>query len=218
MGDINKEAMGFDLKISDMMKKSNRLAWSIAIISMLFAAAAISLYLYKPLTNTVPYVIKVNSDGVPNLLTSITEKNIEVEDAVDRYFIKEYVVRREEYYWNLLEKDYLFIQLLSSKDVNKQYQSIYSGSKGRDSIYKDKVEVSIKIKSIILGFGGGIRNATVRINKITLDKLNLTTKTEKLIITLTYKYNSRLRLNEKNRLENPLGFTVHTYKIDKEIG
>ncbi|MCF6244353.1 MAG: type IV secretion system protein [Sulfurovum sp.] len=216
--DIDDNSLGFELEMSELTRKSNNRAWTIAFISMFLFLGVLALYLYKPLVQKIPYVIKIDSNGIPNLLTSLNEKNLEVSEAVDKYFIKEYIVRREQYYWNLLEKDYLFTQLLSSPPISKGYQKIYEGKKGRDSIFKDRYQVHIKIKSITSGHNAGNPNATVRIEKTTkqLSSSHII-KTENLVITLVYTYNTSLKMTEKERLENPLGFRVITYKTDKEF-
>lgn len=216
MRNKNKEALSFELKLSDMRNTSNRLAWAIAFISLLASITIVLFYIYKPLVKTVPYVIKIDNEGVPSLLTSLSEKNIEVEEAVDKYFIKEYVVKREGYYWHFLEKDYFFVQLLSSEKMAAEYRHIYEGEKARDKLLGSNAEVEIFVEYITLAVNAGVHTATIKIKKVVKDKNSRITSYNK-IITLSYFYNAKLILKEGNRLKNPLGFTVTTYRIDQEI-
>ena len=216
MEDINNKAIDFEVKISDMSEKSNQRAWRITFLSIFITIVVIIFYIYKPLIQTVPYVIKVNEQGIASLLTSITEKDIEVGEAVDKYFIKEYITKKEGYYWHFIEDDYVFVQLLSSPKISEEYKKIYSGVDGRDKKLGKDTEVIINIEYITLKTNAKAKTATVKIEKSVKSKNKPVSKTHQ-IITLSYFYNNKLILSERNRLKSPLGFTVTAYRIDMEI-
>jgi len=209
-------AMDFEKKLSNILGKSNNRAWFITFLSLFLTMIIATLYIYKPIVKTIPYVIKVDSEGVPSLLTSVDSKKITIDEGLDKYFTKEYVKRREGYYYSLIEEDYLYVQLLSNERVSKEYRSIYEGEDSRDKILKDTATVAIKIISITLGESAGVKNATIRLKAIT-KKDNTYDVTKHHIINLSYEYNPDSLLNEKDRLINPLGFKVITYRDDEEI-
>ena len=212
----NNEALDFNLKLGDILRKSNNRAWIIVFISLLSTALMAGLYLYKPIIKTVPYVVKIDSEGVPSLLTAIQSKKITVEETLDKYFAKEYVIKREGYFFTLIEQDYLYVQLLSSASVAEEYRKIYTGEESRDKKLGDTTTVSVNVLSIVLGESAGVKNAIVRIKQTTKKKIGYPEVLGKFI-TLSYEYDPNMTMSEKDRLVNPLGFRVLAYRIDEEV-
>ena len=72
-------------------------------------------------------------------------------ESVDKHFVSEYVKRRESYYYNLLEEDYLYVQLLSNEDIAREYRKIYQGASSRDAVLGDAFEIKAQVLSVVLG-------------------------------------------------------------------
>ncbi|EAK1046669.1 type IV secretion system protein [Campylobacter upsaliensis] len=215
---IYKDSFDFETSVKYLIEQSNKKAWLIAIVSVFITLLSIlAVLVLTPLKTVEPYVIRVNNTtGMVDILTTLDEKQITQNEALDKHFIGQYIKAREGYFFDMLNQDYIFTQLLSSPEVAESYRAIYSGENSRDSRLGSFTKVEVNILSVVLGESNGIKTATARIN---LKSTNKNSKEESLstkVITLSYKYLLN-EMQEKNRILNPLGFKVLTYRIDEEI-
>lgn len=215
---IYKEAMDFEASVRFLIEKSNKRAWLITFISIALAfLSLLSVALLTPLKTVEPYVIRVdNTTGMVDILTIMDEKEITKSEALDKHFISQYVKAREGYYFDMLNQDYVFVQLLSSPEVAATYRNIYSGENSREVKLGNSTKVEVNILSIVLGESNGVKTATIRVNLKTTNKNSREESVSTKVITLSYEYELS-KADEKNRLENPLGFKVLTYRVDEEI-
>ena len=211
-------AMDYEASFRYLIDKSNKRAWLIAFVSIFIAIISIvAVVLLTPLKTIEPYVIRVdNTTGMVDILTILDEKEISSNEALDKYFISQYVKAREGYYYELLNQDYLLTQLMSSEKVANEYRAWYEGENARDQILKNSNEVNVQILSIVLGNSNGVKTSTIRAKIITknLNTRGLSESTK--VITLSYDY-ILAKASEENRILNPLGFKVTNYRIDEEI-
>ncbi len=211
-------AIDYEASFRYLIEKSNKRAWLIAFISIFIAIISIiAVVLLTPLKTIEPYVIRVdNTTGMVDILTMLDEKEISSNEALDKYFISQYVKAREGYYYDLLNQDYLLTQLMSSEKVANEYRAWYEGENARDQILKNSNEVNVQILSIVLGNSNGVKTSTIRAKIITknLNTRGLSESTK--VITLSYDY-ILAKASEENRILNPLGFKVTNYRIDEEI-
>lgn len=210
--------LDYEASFQYLIEKSNKRAWIIAFVSAFIAfLSIIAVLLLTPLKTIEPYVIRVdNTTGMVDILTMLNEKEITTNEALDKYFIAQYVKAREGYFYEILNQDYLLTQLMSSEKVANEYRAIYEGENARDQILKNSNEVRVEIISIVLGESNGVKTSTIRANIITknLNTRGITSSTK--VITLSYDY-LLAKASEENRLLNPLGFKVLTYRIDNEV-
>ncbi|ECQ7449081.1 type IV secretion system protein [Campylobacter coli] len=211
-------AIDYEASFRYLIEKSNKRAWLIAFISIFIAIISIiAVVLLTPLKTIEPYVIRVdNTTGMVDILTMLDEKEISSNEALDKYFISQYVKAREGYYYELLNQDYLLTQLMSSEKVANEYRAWYEGENARDQILKNSNEVSVQILSIVLGESNGVKTATVRAIITTKNLTSKGTTQATKVITLSYDY-ILAKASEENRFLNPLGFKVLTYRIDDEV-
>ena len=215
-------ALSYVASIRYLVEKSNKRAWLIAIISAIIALASICAIAYMtPLKQSVPYVIRVdNTTGMVDIITSVKDTEFSSNEALDKYFTSLYVKTREGYHYNLLTQDYTLTQILSSPQVAQDYVKIYEGANARQEVLKNDNEVSIDINSVVLGESADIKTATIRFNATTSALSNSgknTVQTSAKVATLSYEYSPADLTTEDERLKNPLGFKVTTYRIDDEI-
>mgnify|MGYP001021578334 FL=1 len=215
-------ALSYVASIRYLVEKSNKRAWLIAIISTIIALASICAIAYMtPLKQAIPYVIRVdNTTGMVDIITSVKDTEFSSNEALDKYFTSLYVKTREGYYYDLLTRDYTLTQILSSPQVAQDYVKIYEGANARQEVLKNNNEVSIDINSVVLGESANIKTATIRFNATTNvlnDKGRSAVQTSAKVATLSYEYSPADLTTEDERLQNPLGFKVTTYRIDDEI-
>lgn len=211
-------AIDYEASFRYLIEKSNKRAWLIAFVSIFIAILSIvAVVLLTPLKTIEPYVIRVdNTTGMVDILTMLNEKEITENEALDKYFISRYVKAREGYYYDLLNQDYLLTQLMSSEKVANEYRALYEGENARDQILKNSNEVQVNILSIVLGESNGVKTSTIRANIITKNLNTRGTTQVTKVITLSYEY-VLAKASEENRILNPLGFKVLTYRIDNEV-
>ncbi|TLD80361.1 VirB8 family type IV secretion system protein [Helicobacter trogontum] len=212
------EALSYEASMRYMIEQSNKRAWLIAFIGIALSfLSVIALVLLVPLKTVQPYVIRVdNTTGMVDIITALKKEDITGNEALDKYFISEYVKKREGYYYDMLNSDYVTTQLLSSDKVAQEYRAIYEGENARDKIFKNTIEVKANILSITLGESAGVKTSTIRIQTTTTNQTSKL-KTESVkIVTLSYDYYPN-DAKESVRLANPLGFKVLTYRVDNEV-
>lgn len=211
-------AIDYEASFRYLIEKSNKRAWLIAFIAIIIAILSIvAVVLLTPLKTIEPYVIRVdNTTGMVDILTTLDVKEIKENEALDKYFIGTYVKAREGYYYDLLNQDYLLTQLMSSEKVANEYRAWYEGDNARDQILKNSNEVGVQILSIVLGESNGVKTATIRAIITTKNLASKGTTQTTKVITLSYDY-ILAKASEENRILNPLGFKVLTYRIDDEV-
>lgn len=212
------DAVDFESSIRYLVEQSNKRAWLIAFVSVGVAILSIvAVLLLTPLKTVEPYVIRVdNTTGMVDILTILDEEQISSIEALDKHFVAQYIKAREGYYYDMLNQDYIFVQLLSTPEIAESYRQIYTGDNARDTRLGNATQVEVQIISIVLGESAGAKTATARINLKTTNKNSKAENVATKVITLTYTYQTA-QVNEENRLLNPLGFKVSNYRVDEEI-
>jgi type IV secretion system protein VirB8 len=86
-------------------------------------------------------------------------------------------------------------------------------------IYGKNQSIRIKVSSIVLNDESKEnKGATVRFQRFLFDKQTGGSRyLDNKIATLTFTYKDNLRMEEKYRYENPLGFQVLSYRVDSDL-
>jgi len=214
---INLEALDWEASRIHIIEKSEKRAWFIAQLSFVVMACSLAaLFFMLPLKESTPYVVRVdNSTGIPDIITAMKDTEISGDDVMDKYWLASYIRARETYDWYSLQNDYNTVGLLSADVVGKEYAKLFTGKKALDQLYGKNIKVNVKIISIVPNGGN---TATVRFAKRVkrVDDSGFGNVT-KWTATISYKYLTRLKMKESERLVNPFGFKVLSYRIDPEI-
>lgn len=216
-----KTAISYESSIRYLVEKSNRRAWLIAFLSIFISIISVTAVVFlTPLKSVEPYVIRVdNTTGMVDIITSVNQTEfVSDNEALDKYFTTSYVKIREGYFYNILQNDYTTVQIWSSPEVSSDYLKIYEGDNSRVDILKNRTEIDVEINSVTLGNSNGMKMATIRFNQIYKDAKSRTITNKKAkIVTLAYDYSPQSLMTENERLINPLGFKVLTYRVDDEV-
>lgn len=218
------EKTAFDAAISwessrvETFEKSERRAWLIAMLAVGVAVMAItSIVIMMPLKKSVPYVIRVDgTTGVPDIVTTITDKAVTGDEVMDKYWLAQYVRARETYDWYTLQNDYNTVGLLSAPNVGAAYAQLFDGKDALDKTYGKNISATVKIVSVV---PTGKNTGTVRFIKTTkrADQESTPGTVTKWVATVAYEYRSTALIKESARLVNPFGFQVQTYRVDPEM-
>ncbi|MCP3697461.1 MAG: type IV secretion system protein [Aliivibrio sp.] len=210
------DALDFEASKSLMIANSEHRAWNITKgACALTALSWVALVLLMPLKTEVPYVAMVNEvTGYTQLLTTLSEETISKQDALDAFWVGNYVRNREVYDWYTIQDSYDATLLMSSPDVGRDYANIFEGDDALDSVWGKRFKAQVRLLSKPI-----IKNniATVRFEK-TLSSVEDSRKGQSTtwIATLGFKYKTDAQSDEQ-RLKNPLGFEVVSYRLDPEL-
>ncbi|MCP3050739.1 type IV secretion system protein [Xanthomonas euvesicatoria pv. allii] len=194
---------------------SERRAWKVAYACLLSAILPwVAIVFMMPLKESVPYLIKQSQDGTLGIQTRVTWKNLSVDEAVEKSQAAQYVAARERYNWYTLQADYDLVNLLSSREVSKEFSALYEGDKAPDVLHSNKTRIDIQVLSVVPGTDGTM---TVRY----LAKSGAYDGTGKpdikaYVSTLAFEFVNNSMLTEEERNLNPLGYVVTAYRRDTD--
>jgi type IV secretion system protein VirB8 len=196
--------------------QSRRLAWGVASAACALAVVAVgAVAMLTPLKTVEPYVIRVDkSTGEAQIITAPKGPQPRTyDDAVNRYFIAQYVRLREGWLNDAARENAYTVTLMSDQAESGRYLSgVEANNKNAPSnIYGDKGFVSIAIRTISFL---SPTVAQVRYTKVITLGQN-TPVAQNWNAIMTFKYTTAPE-HEKDRNINPLGFQVVNYRSDPE--
>jgi type IV secretion system protein VirB8 len=222
-----QEARSWDKSLSDILNTSNKRAWGVAFgFAGIAILEAFSLMALMPLKTIEPFVIRIdNNTGYTDVVSKISGTQGEIEqtaqEALDKFFLGQYIRHREGYQWETREYDRNLIGLMSDTSVQQHYAE-YTDSRNTNApvnIYRDKVDVTVKITGISF-----LRTETLKGQDTTTALVRYTKhahqKGERSVLshwvsTVTYSYMDAF-MSVGDRQINPLGFQVIKYRNDQE--
>jgi type IV secretion system protein VirB8 len=214
---LHEEAMDWEASKTLDREKSERRAWAVAISATIMAVLSwLAIVIMMPLKESVPYVIRVdNATGVPDIVTAMDDKKVTGDEVMDKYWLAQYVLARETYDWHTLQQDYEKVGLLSSANAGKAYAELFEGKEALDKRYGANVRATVKVISVV---PSGAETGTVRFTKTTkrVDEDGPGTTTSWLA-TIAFEYRNPSVIKESQRLVNPFGFQVLSYRVDPEM-
>ena len=226
--DTVKRSVSFELTIADLAKRSERRAWWVAFSAVVVALILLGGYFYMlPLKEKVPYIVMADAytgtSTVARLTQSLTDSQITPSEAINRSNVAHFVLARESYDVAMMNMhDWATVLTMSAPDVAGAYTRLYS-SNNPDNPFKtlgrDKA-IRINILSIVL-LGSGLnetpKGATVRFQRSLYNKqTGATQPIDGQIATLTFVYKANLKMDDRYRIENPLGFQITDYRVDND--
>ncbi len=194
--------------------------WMMAILVLALIALTISSIALRYIGSTKviePFVIEIEKNtGVPTVVDPLTVKAYSADDAILRYFINKYVRAREEYYPSTYTYNYnVVVRVLSKEDVYYgDYRPKYSTSNiaSPASTLSSNGYRTLTLKSIIFPTP---KTAQVRFSLKSVVGNGASVSTVDKIALVQFDFRN-LKMNDEERLINPLGFMVTLYRSDDE--
>jgi type IV secretory pathway component VirB8 len=214
---VYEEALSWDASRVLAQEKSEQRAWKLAWLSVLVTVLSwVALVLLLPLKRTEPYLIRVDSaTGVPDIITTLKAEDVGAEEVTQKFFLADYVRARETYDWNTLQVDYDKTRLYSSPVLAKEYAKLFEGDGALDKKYGAKIRATVQIQSVV---PTSSTTGTVRFSKTTKHLEDSSPGQEtRWVATIAFRFNSPTKLRESERLINPFGFQVISYRVDPEL-
>jgi type IV secretion system protein VirB8 len=222
------KAVNFEITLADMARRSERRAWLVASGAIALSLILAAGYFYMlPLKEKVPYLIMADAytgtSSVARLTQDADHRSITTKEAVNRSNVAHFLLARESYDVALMNlRDRTTVYTMSSPDVAAAYTSLHNPKSPASpfNVYGKNKAIRVKILSISL-IGGSAKTwpkgATVRFQRSLYDKPSGTAKPlDSNIATMEFTYKSNLKMEEKYRIENPLGFQVTNYRVDRD--
>lgn len=210
-----QSAAEFEKTRIQSIKRSNKIAWSITGVAVLMTVMSVgAIMMLTPLKRVEPFVLKVdNSTGMVEIVTTMKEREASYGEVIDRYWLSQYIQYRESYDWWNVQDYYNAAMLLSAPAEQLKIADFFGSPAAPYKVLKDQVRVKTKIVSI--SWVGS--TAQVRFEKHVqpLDKYAEKTAPQRLIATINYRYLSTPQ-SANDRLVNPLGVQIESYRTDHE--
>jgi type IV secretion system protein VirB8 len=188
----------------------------IAVVAFIAIAEAIAITIMMPLKEKVPVIFKVDkATGSTQqvALADVEQFNINKDEALDKSNLANYVIAHESYDYNYIQSLYSKTLLMSAENVARDYTSLYAETNPNNLYdkYNKSTTVTIDINNISF-----YKDATaVRFTRKVVTNNNPPLITNE-IATIAYKYVSA-SMSDEDRLINPLGFQVISYRLDKDL-
>lgn len=221
-------SVNFEATLADGVRRSERRAWMVATcamgMSLLLAGGTIAVL---PLKEKVPYLVMADAftgtSTVARLSGDFNQASITASEAINRSNIAHFVLARESYDYALIRlRDWATVYTMASPAVAAGYTALHA-ARNPDSpfnVYGKSRSIRVSILSIQLldGVGGGApRGATVRFQRDIYDASSgMSHPLDNRIATIGFTYKANLSMDEKDRIENPLGFQVTSYRVDND--
>lgn len=224
------QGVNFEITVADLAKRSEKRAWTVAICSLTMSLILAGGYFYMlPLKEKVPYLILADAYSGTSSLSRLTDdvvnRQITASEAVNRSNVAHFILARESYDLALTNlRDWPTVLTMASPDVAQAYMNLHAQNNEQApfKLYGKNRAIRTKILSIVLigGDNGQTpKGATVRFQRSVFDKVNGSTyPLDSKIATMEFAYKPNLRMDDQNRIENPLGFQVTSYRVDNDYG
>ncbi len=193
----------------------------IALLSLVgTAAAGLAVAALSGSKTVEPYVIEVEKRT--GIVTTVTRKSVEeyqASEIVLRYFLNLYLKAREGYDVTDFQYNYnKVVRLMSSQQVFAQFRYQMQPDNPESPLNLPRgYKKMVRIKSISF-LDTYKRKAQVR---LAVDELNengqaLANHRQNKIATIDFNFVD-LKLSDEERMVNPLGFQVQSYRTDKDV-
>jgi type IV secretion system protein VirB8 len=197
-------------------ERSKRVAWTVAILASGVAiAASAAVAALAPLKSVEPYVVRVNqTTGSVEVMTGLTgERGVTYNEAVSKSFLAQYVRAREGYLPPAAQENFQFVTILSTPDEQQRWADLYRATNplSPQVLVGPEGSATVTIRNITFI---NDKVANVRFSKTV--RLGQELKVTDWIATLTFAY-TKAPMLESDRIRNPLGFQVDSYRADPEI-
>lgn len=224
-------AVNYEVSVADLARRSQKRAWWVAgsslAVTLIMAGA---IFMMLPLKEREPYLVVLDpvtgNAQVSRLVSAADDNRLYADQAIARSNIHRFVVARESYDYDLMmtsqSGDWKLPFLMSSGSASTEMRALWAPTNPANPsvVYGRDRAIRIRILSIVLERVGGPRRegaATVRFQRVLFDKKSGGSRViDNKVAMIEFEYNPNLRLSDADRVQNPLGFQVKTYRVDSD--
>ena len=220
-------AVNYETSLADLSRRSERRAWWVASAASALALLLGAGYLLvMPLKERVPFLVLADAYSgnatVARIDADFRHRSLTASEAIARANVARFVSLRESYDVAMMNlRDWRAVHGMAAPEVGREYAALHAANNPRSpyNTWGRGKAIRVRILSIQLldGAGGDSGGATVRFQRSLYDKSSGATRPlDSRIATLGFSYNLALKMDEPDRLENPLGFQVTSYRVDND--
>ena len=196
--------------------RSKRLAWGVAAgAGALAVAAVLAVAALTPLKTVEPFVVRVDrSTGAVDVMTGLKGgDHLTYEEAVSKYFLGLYVRAREGWLPQAAEQNFRQVSILSTPTEQQRWADLFrpANPQSPQVLWGQAGESQIDVRSISFV---SPKVATVRFHRVVRQATQVSESD--WVATLAFTY-TKAPMLEADRLRNPLGFQVISYRADPEV-
>jgi type IV secretion system protein VirB8 len=197
-------------------QRSRRLAWIIAGAAAVLAGASVAaIAALTPFKTVEPYVVRVDrATGAVDVLRGLSgAQPMSYEEAVTKSFLATYVRARESWLPQAAEANFRQVSIMSTAEEQQRWALAFrpTNPASPQVAYGPTADVQVAIRAITF-VAPGVAN--VRFHR-TVRRGAQVEETD-WIATAAFAY-TRAPMGEADRLRNPLGFQVSSYRADPEV-
>jgi type IV secretion system protein VirB8 len=213
------ESRGLERDFIREVLRSRRAAWRTAAGAGVFgivALAVLGVQIHESSQPVPPFILRVdNATGQTDVLSVMKTRQDSYGEVIDQFWLNQYVLHRESYDYQTIQADYNATGLMSAPDVAAEYHHVFEGDQARDKVLADRARILVETESPPV-VNAATSTATARFTTVVHWKSNKPDEVRHWIATIAYRYvNSPMK--PQDRLINPLGFQVMSYRVDPEL-
>jgi type IV secretion system protein VirB8 len=176
----------------------------------------------------VPYLVLADAytgtSSLSRLTDDVVNRHISANEAINRSNITHFILAREAYDSNMiLLRDWTTVLTMAAPNVATAYTQLHSPGNPTSpyKTYGRDRAIRVKVLSIVLipsdTPGAPPAGATVRFQRSVYNKTTgASAPLDSKIATMSFVYKPNLKMDDQNRVENPLGFQVTAYRVDAD--
>ena len=196
-------------------KRSERRAWCVAAGFGFLALLGVgAVYALTPFKTVEPFVVRVDrATGAVDVMTALkSEKPLSYDEAVTKHFVAQYVRAREGWLAPAAEANFRQVSIMSTPAEQQRWGDAFrpTNPQSPQVVYGPAGEAQVDIRAISFVSDGV---ASVRFHR-TVRRAQQVDESD-WIATVAYAYTTA-PMAEADRLRNPLGFQVTSYRADPE--
>jgi len=196
--------------------RSRRLAWTVAAGAGLLAIVAVgAVAALTPLKTVEPYVVRVDrATGAVEVMSALKGgRDLTYEEAVTKAFLATYVRARETWLPPAAEANFRQVSIMSTPAEQARWADAFrpTNPASPQVVYGPAAEAQVEVRAISFV---APKVANVRFHRVV--RQGGQTLHSDWIATLAFAY-TRAPMAEADRLRNPLGFQVTSYRADPEV-
>ena len=219
-GDLKRyfdEARSWDHNRAKKAVAERRLAYGVAAAATAVALATLAWHVAAPLKSVEPYVIRVNqSSGSVDVINVVKRtKEITADEAVSKYFLSEYVRNRESWVASASSELFKSVAVASTSSEQQKFVAERRAENPLSPaiVYRNGETVGVRVTKVTF-----INNRVAQLyfTKIVQQPGGINDARSNWVATINFKYVEKPE-TEADRLYNPLGFQVISYRADPEV-
>ncbi|MFN3585799.1 virB8 family protein [Phenylobacterium sp.] len=196
--------------------RSRRLAWTVAAMAAILAGAAVAaVAVLTPLKTVEPYVVRVDrTTGAVEVLRGLSRSGpVSYDEAVTKSFLATYVRARESWLPQAAEANFRQVSIMSTPEEQQRWALVFrpTNPASPQVAYGLAADVQVAIRAISF-VAPGVAN--VRFHRTI--RRGAEVEESDWIATVAFAY-TKAPMGESDRLRNPLGFQVSSYRADPEV-